>query len=146
MTNVHPERSLGNREVAPEALPAGAEVREERVETAEALQALATQTVERARGAAMIERERVAQRAHGAAERLDVVGAETDVVVQRQSAEADALAEELAARVTELVGEGLGDESGGVETGTPRHVSLWEKARALLFECLLRADACSEYS
>ncbi len=124
------EQSRRAREAAPEALPAGAEVRERGVETAEELQALAEQTAERVQSDAATERERVGQLARGASERIGIGQAEAEVLAQQQGTETDALASEAAARIAEASGAAIGAETPGTETESARHISLWEKAKA----------------
>ncbi|MDP3771274.1 MAG: hypothetical protein Q8R16_03165, partial [bacterium] len=124
---------------APEALPAGAEVRAEGVEDAEQLRALAEEAAERARGEAAAEGERVGQLARGVSERMGIGQAEAETLVQRQGAETDALARDTAAALAEA--------GGGAPSETeraPRHVSLWEKARAWREENLDRIRVIKE--
>ncbi|MBI4434276.1 hypothetical protein HY635_00430 [Candidatus Uhrbacteria bacterium] len=125
MPAIRPEQSQTSQETAPEAPPAGAEVREQRVETPEELQTLAEQTAERVQSDVATEQERVGELARGASERIGVGQAEAEALAQRQGAEAEALARDAAAALAEASG-GTPSEAEPV----PRHASLWEKARA----------------
>jgi hypothetical protein len=95
------------------------------------LQTLAEATAERVRSATTAERERVGQLTRGASERIGIGSTEADALTQQQAAETDALAKDAEAKIAEVSGGApRAAESSGTERETPRHVSLWEKAKA----------------